>query len=59
MCLKLFLHDERGVSAVEYGAITTLIALVILAPTTDVGVGIAATFTYLGATFISAVFGPG
>jgi pilus assembly protein Flp/PilA len=43
-CLKSFLHDEAGVSAIEYGLIAALIAVVIIATVTLVGGDLSAVF---------------
>ena len=40
-----FLKEEDGVTAIEYGLIAALIAVVIIAATTAVGTGVRDTFT--------------
>lgn len=40
-----FLHDEDGVTAIEYGLIAALIAVVIIAATTAIGTNLTAIFT--------------
>jgi pilus assembly protein Flp/PilA len=39
-----FLHDERGATAIEYGLIAALIAVVIIGAVTTVGGAISETF---------------
>ncbi len=43
--IKNFLKDEEGVTAIEYGLIAALIAVVIIAAVTAVGNGLKAKFT--------------
>jgi pilus assembly protein Flp/PilA len=43
--LKKFVHDESGATAIEYGLIASLIALVIIASVTVVGAKLTNTFT--------------
>jgi len=40
-----FLRDESGATAIEYGLIAALIALVIITAVTSVGTSLQATFT--------------
>lgn len=42
---KQFARDEEGVTAIEYGLIAALIAVVIIAAVTIVGTRLTATFT--------------
>ena len=42
--LKRFIRDEDGVTAIEYGLIAALIAVVIIAATTAVGTNLTAVF---------------
>jgi pilus assembly protein Flp/PilA len=42
--LKRFLADQAGATAIEYGLIAALIAVVIIAAVTAVGTGVSATF---------------
>jgi pilus assembly protein Flp/PilA len=42
--IKKFLADESGVTAIEYGLIASLIAVVIIAAVTAVGTGLQNTF---------------
>jgi len=43
-----FLKDEQGVTAIEYGLIAALIAVVIIAAVRTVGVNLDAVFDYIG-----------
>ena len=43
-----FLKDEDGVTAIEYGLIAALIAVVIITAVTLVGDSLNNTFTYIG-----------
>jgi len=40
-----FLKDERGVTAIEYGLIASLIAVVIITAVTSIGTNLSAKFT--------------
>ena len=40
-----FMKDERGVTAIEYGLIATLIAVAIIGTVTTVGTNLKATFS--------------
>ena len=42
--LLRFIHDERGATAIEYGLIVALIAVVIISALTTVGTGLRAKF---------------
>lgn len=42
--IQKFIRDEEGVTAIEYGLIAALIAVVIIAAVTVVGKGVCATF---------------
>jgi len=44
---KAFARDEDGVTAIEYGLIATLIALVIITGVTSVGTNLAAKFVLI------------
>lgn len=46
--LKQFLRDEEGVTAIEYGLIAALIAVVIIASVRIVGENLDSTFSYIG-----------
>jgi pilus assembly protein Flp/PilA len=43
--IKNFLKEDSGVTAIEYGLIAALIAVVIIAAVTLVGTGLSTTFT--------------
>ena len=43
-----FLKDEEGVTAIEYGLIAALIALVIIIAVALVGTGLSSTFNNIG-----------
>jgi pilus assembly protein Flp/PilA len=43
--LKVLAHDERGVTALEYGLIAGLVAVVIVGSVTTLGTKLAGTFT--------------
>lgn len=45
--VKRFLRDEEGVTAIEYGLIAALIAVVLIAGATLVGTNLNAIFTYI------------
>jgi pilus assembly protein Flp/PilA len=45
MILQKFLRDESGATAIEYGLIAALIAVVIITALTAVGTALSATFT--------------
>jgi pilus assembly protein Flp/PilA len=47
--LKRFLKDEAGVTAIEYGLIAALIAVVIIGAVTLVGTNLTATFNTVAA----------
>jgi len=42
---KQFLRDESGATAIEYGLIAALIAVVIIGAVSAVGTGLSTTFT--------------
>ena len=50
--IRQFVRDEQGVTAIEYGLIAALIAVVIITAVTNVGTSLAAVFgdiaTHLG-----------
>jgi pilus assembly protein Flp/PilA len=48
MAKWLSIESERGVTAIEYGLIASLIALAIIVGATLVGTNLAALFTYIG-----------
>jgi pilus assembly protein Flp/PilA len=43
--VRAFLADERGATAIEYGLIAALIAVVIITAVTTVGTNLTGTFT--------------
>ena len=43
--LNDFVRDESGATAIEYGLIAALIAVVIITAVTDVGTNLSTTFT--------------
>lgn len=45
---KNFLNDESGATAIEYGLIAGLIAVVIITAVTSIGTGLSAKFTSIG-----------
>lgn len=45
--VKGFLREEEGVTAIEYALIAALIAVVIIAGATAVGLNVNAMFTYI------------
>ena len=47
--VKRFVRDEEGVTAIEYGLIAALIAVVIIASVRLVGTNVAATFSSVAA----------
>ncbi|SAL28135.1 Flp/Fap pilin component [Caballeronia sordidicola] len=46
--IRLFIKDERGVTAIEYGLIAGIIAVAIVAAVTALGANLTATFAYIG-----------
>ena len=53
--IKQFARDEEGVTAIEYGLIAALIAVVIIVSVTLVGTKLAAVFNLVGTTLGAAV----
>lgn len=49
-----FLNDESGATAIEYGLIVALIAVVIVTAVTTLGTNLKATFTKVGTTVSTA-----
>jgi pilus assembly protein Flp/PilA len=45
-----FVRDESGATAIEYGLIAALIAVVIIGAVTAVGTGLSGTFTTVSAS---------
>lgn len=52
--IKKFIRDEDGVTAIEYGLIAALIAVVIIASVTSVGGDIKDTFTKIAGKLSAA-----
>lgn len=52
--IQKFLRDEDGVTAIEYGLIAALIAVVIIAAVTVVGTQLKATFNTIGTKLTAA-----
>jgi pilus assembly protein Flp/PilA len=48
--IKRFVSDERGATAIEYGLIAALIAVVIITGVTAVGTNLSTTFTNISTT---------
>jgi pilus assembly protein Flp/PilA len=51
LTLNRFIADQSGVTAIEYGLIAALIAVVIIVAVTAVGTDLSATFTSVAAGF--------
>lgn len=47
--MKRFVRDEEGVTAIEYGLIASLIAVVIITSVTSVGTALEAVFNAIAA----------
>ena len=52
--ISKFIREEDGVTAIEYGLIAALIAVVIIAAVTVVGTQLKATFTTIGTKLTAA-----
>lgn len=52
--LRRFVHDEGGVTAIEYGLIAALVAVAIVASTRAMGTQLAATFNMVKSTLAGA-----
>jgi pilus assembly protein Flp/PilA len=52
--IQKFVRDEEGVTAIEYGLIAALIAVVIIAAVTIVGTQLRAVFTTIGGALTTA-----
>ncbi|WP_349608935.1 MULTISPECIES: Flp family type IVb pilin [Cupriavidus] len=46
--LKQFVRDEEGVTAIEYGLIAALIAVVIITTVQTVGTNLSSVFSFIG-----------
>ncbi|MDT3708244.1 MAG: Flp family type IVb pilin [Thiobacillus sp.] len=53
MAVKRFWADEEGVTAIEYGLLAALIAVMIIAGASAVGTSLNAEFTKIGACLAS------
>ena len=53
--IKKFIREEDGVTAIEYGLIAALIAVVIIASVTIVGTQLRAVFTSIGTALQNAL----
>lgn len=52
--IKNFIREEDGVTAIEYGLIAALIAVVIIVAVKTVGTELSKTFTHIGTTLSTA-----
>lgn len=52
--MKRFMRDEEGVTAIEYGLIASLIAVVIILSVTSVGTQLKAVFTSIATALTPA-----
>jgi pilus assembly protein Flp/PilA len=52
---KRFIHDEEGVTAIEYGLIAALIAVVIIGAVTTVGDNLLLVFERVGTELATAL----
>ena len=57
--IKRFVRDEEGVTAIEYGLIAALIAVVIIGAVQAVGLDLQAVFNAIGAALEGALGGGG
>lgn len=53
--IQKFVHDEEGVTAIEYGLIAALIAVVIIGAVSIVGTKLNAVFTTVGTCLSTGV----
>ena len=53
--IKKFIREEDGVTAIEYGLIAALIAVVIIAAVTIVGTQLASVFNLIGTALTTAL----
>ena len=53
--IKNFVAEEEGVTAIEYGLIAALIAVVIIGAVTIVGTQLNRVFTFIGTTLTAVV----
>lgn len=52
--IQKFIRDEQGVTAIEYGLIAALIAVVIIAAVKIIGTQLSTTFTKIGTALSTA-----
>ncbi|MCF4097470.1 Flp family type IVb pilin [Maritalea mediterranea] len=52
--VKRFLNDESGATAIEYGLIAALIAVVIIGAATTLGDNLSATFAEISGQLVAA-----
>ncbi len=52
--VKRFVREEEGVTAIEYGLIAALIAVVIIASVTTVGTNLKGIFTFISGKLTTA-----
>ncbi|MGO4376895.1 Flp family type IVb pilin [Pseudoduganella sp. RAF53_2] len=52
--IQKFIRDEEGVTAIEYGLIAALIAVVIITAVKYVGTQLKATFNFIGTSLKAA-----
>ena len=52
-----FINDENGATAIEYGLIAALIAVVIIGAVTQLGEQVAGTFTHVSDSMSTAISG--
>ena len=53
--LRKFARDDQGVTAMEYGLIAALVAVVIIIPVGNVGTNLAAVFGYIAPQLANAL----
>lgn len=53
--IKKFIREEDGVTAIEYGLIAALIAVVIITAVTLVGTQLSSVFNYIGTSLQGAL----
>ena len=53
--VQRFLKDEEGVTAIEYGLIAALIAVVIIGAVTSVGDNLTAVFNHVAGSLSNAI----
>lgn len=58
LATRRFLRDEEGVTAIEYGLIAALIAVVIIAAVTSVGNNLEAVFNFIAGELAKPLAAP-